>query len=73
MKHYHDGTRVSDEVMKRPNALLRVEGNLTDDRWTPPPPPPPPLPGTDKRLGRPNVIEANHLVETGRVSTGRFM
>lgn len=70
MKHYHDGTRVSDEVMEGPNALLRVEGNLTDERRTPPPPPPP---SPDKRLGRPNVIEANHLVETGRVSTGRFM
>lgn len=70
MKHYQDGTRVSDEVMDGPNPLLRVEGKLTDERWTPPPPPPP---SPDKRSGRPNVIEANHLVETGRVSTGRFM
>lgn len=65
VKHHREGTRVSDNVMAGANPLLMVQGGLTEDGRTPPPSP-------DKR-SRPNVIEANHMLSTGRLDTRPFM
>lgn len=65
MKHYHDGTRISDEVMGGANPLLVVHGNLTEDGRTAPPPSP-------EKRSRPIVIDGNHMVCTGRVDTRPF-
>jgi hypothetical protein len=78
LKHYQDGTRIGDDVMGGANPLLLVHGSLTEEGARNTPHPPQPQPGSpsggdSKRGRRPNVIEAIHMVQTGRVDTAPFM